>query len=423
MKVGIIGSGGREHALCYFIKKSDKVDKIYCFPGNAGTSKIAENIQIDLNNFEELKKIVVKKNIDYLIVGPEKPLVDGIVDFFEKYKIKTFGPSKIAAELEGSKIFTKKLCQKYNIPTADFGVFNNSAEAFKFIEGSNFPLVVKADGLAAGKGVYICENKDMAHQAILEVFGGKFGLAKEILIEEFLDGEEMSYFIISDGKTFKKFQTAQDHKRVFEGDKGKNTGGMGAYSPSKLINEELDRKIISKIIKPTLKGLRDLNTDFKGFLYAGLMIKNNEPYLIEYNVRMGDPECQTILPRLKNDIMEVLVSSVNGELENINLSWHKTKSLSIVLCSKGYPDKFKNEVEIKNLENLKLKDKDKEFIFHAGTKMIKDKTFSSGGRVLNFVKQSESYKKSREDIISLINNLKWENGFYRKDIGFKAIDK
>ena len=421
MKVGIIGSGGREHALCYFIKKSDKVDKIYCFPGNAGTSKIAENIHTDLNNFEELKNIIVEKKIDYLIVGPEKPLVDGIVDFFEKHKIKTFGPNKIAAELEGSKIFTKKLCQKYKIPTADFGVFNKSVDAFKFIESSNFPLVVKADGLAAGKGVYICEDKNMAHQAILEVFGGKFGLAKEILIEEFLDGEEMSYFIISDGKTYKKFQTAQDHKRVFEGDKGKNTGGMGAYSPSKLINEELDRKIISKIIEPTLKGLIDFKTNFKGFLYAGLMIKNNEPYLIEYNVRMGDPECQTILPRLKNDIMEVLEGSINGELENINLSWHESKSLSIVLCSKGYPDKFKNEIEIKNLDNLDLKDK--EFIFHAGTKMIKDKTFSNGGRVLNFVKQSESYKKSREDIISLINNLKWENGFYRKDIGFKAIDK
>ena len=421
MKVGIIGSGGREHALSYFIKKSNKVDKIYCFPGNAGTSKIAENIQIDLNNFEELKNIIIEKKIDYLIVGPEKPLVDGIVDFFENHKIKIFGPNKIAAELEGSKIFTKKLCQKYKIPTADFGVFNKSKDAFKFLESSSFPLVVKADGLAAGKGVYICENKNMAHQAITEVFGGKFGVAKEILIEEFLHGEEMSYFIISDGKTYKKFQTAQDHKRVFEGDKGKNTGGMGAYSPSNLINEELDKKIISKIIEPTLKGLKDLKTNYKGFLYAGLMIKNNEPYLIEYNVRMGDPECQTILPKLKNDIVEVLVSSINGELENINLSWYDSKSLSIVLCSKGYPDKFENEVEIKDLDNLNIKDE--EFVFHAGTKMVNGKTFSNGGRVLNFVKQSESYKKSREGIILLINNLKWENGFYRKDIGYKAIDK
>jgi len=421
MKVGIIGSGGREHALCYFIKRSNNVEKIYCFPGNAGTSKIAENIEIDPDNFEKLKDKIIEKKIDYLIVGPEKPLVDGIVDFFENHKIKIFGPSQIAAELEGSKIFTKKLCQKYNIPTADFGVFKKLEDAIKFIKNSNFPLVVKADGLAAGKGVYICENTKMAHHAVTEVFEGKFGLTKEILIEEFLDGEEMSYFIISDGKTYKRFQTAQDHKRVFEGDKGKNTGGMGAYSPSKLINEELDKKIISKIIEPTLRGLKDLNTSFKGFLYAGLMIKNNEPYLIEYNVRMGDPECQTILPKLKNDLMEVLISSINGKLENIDLSWHKSKSLCIVLCSKGYPDKFENEVEIKNLDNVDLRDK--EFIFHAGTKMINNKIFSNGGRVLNFVKQSESYKKSREDIISLINNLKWKNGFYRKDIGYKVIDK
>ncbi len=423
MKVGIIGSGGREHSLCYFIKKSKKVDKIYCFPGNAGTSKIAENIDVDLNNFEDLKNIVIEKKIDYLIVGPEKPLVDGIVDFFEKNKIKIFGPSKIAAELEGSKIFTKKLCQKYKIPTASFGVFNKSEDALKFVASSNFPLVVKADGLAAGKGVYICESEEMAHKAIIEIFEGKFGEAKEILIEEFLDGEEMSYFIISDGYSYKRFQTAQDHKRVFEGDKGKNTGGMGAYSPSKLINKELDKKIISKIIEPTLNGLKDLKTNYKGFLYAGLMIKNNEPYLIEYNVRMGDPECQTILPKLKNDIMEVLESSINGKLDAINLSWHETRSLCIVLCSKGYPDKFENEVEIKNLDNLEVKDKDKEFIFHAGTKKIKNKTFSNGGRVLNFVKQSESYKKSREDIILSINNLKWKNGFYRKDIGYKVIDK
>ena len=421
MKIAILGSGGREHALALQISKSKKLENLYCIPGNAGTGMIAKNIDLDIKDFELLKKFINDNKIDIIIIGPEEPLVNGIVDFLEKNKIKVFGPNKIASKLEGSKIFTKDICKKYNIPTASFGVFQNIEKSLEFLNQCKFPIVVKADGLAAGKGVYICEDKNMAHQAILEVFGGKFGLAKEILIEEFLDGEEMSYFIISDGKTYKKFQTAQDHKRVFEGDKGKNTGGMGAYSPSKLINEELDRKIISKIIEPTLKGLMDFKTNFKGFLYAGLMIKNNEPYLIEYNVRMGDPECQTILPRLKNDIMEVLESSINGKLENINLSWHESKSLSIVLCSKGYPDKFKNEIEIKNLDNLDLKDK--EFIFHAGTKMIKDKTFSNGGRVLNFVKQSESYKKSREDIISLINNLKWENGFYRKDIGFKAIDK
>ena len=229
--------------------------------------------------------------------------MNGIVDFFQKHNIKIFGPEKIASQLEGSKIFTKKLCEKYKIPTAKFGIFKNLEETNLFLKTNKFPLVVKADGLAAGKGVYICENIETAKNAIKEIFNGKFGIAKNILIEEFLSGEEMSYFIISDGKTFKKFQTAQDHKRVLEGDKGKNTGGMGAYSPSRLINSNLDKKIINKIIKPTLKGLKDMGTNFKGFLYAGLMIVNNEPYLIEYNVRMGDPECQTILPRLKTDIL------------------------------------------------------------------------------------------------------------------------
>ena len=422
MKVGIIGSGGREHALCHFIKKSKKVSKIYCFPGNAGTSRIAENIQIDLNDFDKLKNKIQEFEIDYLIIGPEKPLVDGLVDFLEKHKIKTFGPNKISARLEGSKIFTKKLCQKYQIPTANFGIFKKPQEAFTYLESSNYPIVIKADGLAAGKGVYICENNIKAKEAVAEIFNGKFGVAKEILIEEFLDGEEMSYFIISDGVTYKKFQTAQDHKRVLEGDKGKNTGGMGAYCPSKLINEELDQKILKKIIEPTLEGLRDLKTSFKGFLYAGLMIKNNEPYLIEYNVRMGDPECQTILPRLKNDLMEVIEAVIKCNLNKINLTWQDSKSLCIVLCSKGYPEKYENEVEIKNLKKLESKKNDEQYIFHAGTKIIDKKVVSNGGRVLNLVKQSKNFKKSRDDIIILLNELNWENGFFRKDIGHKVID-
>jgi phosphoribosylamine---glycine ligase len=423
MKVGIIGSGGREHALCHFIQKSIKVSKIYCFPGNAGTSEIAENIDINLQNLDEVKKKVIDNNIDYLIVGPERPLVEGIVDFLENHNIKTFGPNKIAAKLEGSKIFTKKLCEKYKIPTANFGIFNNSIDTLKFLEKKKFPIVIKADGLAAGKGVYICENFKTAKQGVNAIFDGKFGIAKEILVEEFLSGEEMSYFIISDGVNYKKFQTAQDHKRIFEGDKGPNTGGMGAYCPSNLINEELDKKIINKIIEPTLKGLKDMNTNFKGFLYAGLMIKDNEPFLIEYNVRMGDPECQTILPKLNNDLMDVIKACVDGELDSINLSWNNNQSLCVVLCSKGYPDKFKTNVEIKNLDKLKLEKNNNEFIFHAGTQSRNQKIYSNGGRVLNFVKLSENYKKSREDIVKLIKDLNWTNGFYRKDIGYKVIDK
>ena len=246
--------------------------------------------------------------------------------------------TKIASQLEGSKIFTKKLCENYKIPTAKFGIFRNSDEAVKFLKDSNFPLVVKADGLAAGKGVYICEDIKQSISAVEEIFNGKFGEAKEILIEEFLNGEEMSFFIISDGKNFKTFGTAQDHKRVYEGDKGKNTGGMGAYSPSRLETQALNKKIIDKIIKPTLNGLKNLNTNFVGFLYAGLMIIDNEPFLIEYNVRMGDPECQTILPKLKTDFLEIIEACVNERLDKINFEWKSEKSVCVVLCSKGYPD-------------------------------------------------------------------------------------
>ena len=420
MNVGIIGSGGREHALCISLKKSQKIKNIYCFPGNAGTSFVAKNIKVDLTNFEELKKLIQKLGIDIIVVGPEKPLVDGIVDFLENNKIKVFGPNKIASQLEGSKIFTKNLCKKYKIPTANFGVFNNIDESFSFLKKCKFPIVVKADGLASGKGVYICENLESSKDAVTEIFDGKFGKAHEILIEEFLEGEEMSFFIISDGISYKKFGTAQDHKRVLEGDKGKNTGGMGAYSPSRLENETLDKKILEKIIKPTLKGLKNLKTEFVGFLYAGLIIVKGEPFLIEYNVRMGDPECQTILPRLKTDFFDIIDATINKKLGSINLEWFEEKSICIVLCSKGYPDKFQNNVEIKKLE--KIKPKNNNYIFHAGTKLKNSKIYSNGGRVLNFVIKSKNLKQSRDELINSINDLNWENGYFRKDIGFKIFE-
>ena len=420
MNVLIIGSGGREHALCVSCKNSEKINNIFCMPGNAGTDLIAKNVLIDINNFVEVAKFVKENEIEIVIVGPEKPLVNGIVDYLEKKNIKTFGPNKLASQLEGSKIFTKKLCEKYNIPTAKFGIFKNLKDANQFIEKCNLPIVVKADGLASGKGVYICNEKDEAINAIQEIFNGKFGLAKEILVEEFLDGEEMSYFIISDGETYFPFGTAQDHKRVFEGDKGKNTGGMGAYSPSRLENKKLNIKIINKIINPTLKAMKDLNTNFKGFLYAGLMIVNNEPFLIEYNVRMGDPECQTILPKLKTDFLKLIKACVNKNLSSINLEWHNDKSLCVVLCSKGYPESYQDNIEIQNLENIKLNKN--EFIFHAGTKKERDKILSNGGRVLNFVIRSNSFKNNREKAINLINQINWRNGFFRRDIGYKVID-
>ncbi len=420
MNVGIIGSGGREHALCISLKKSKKIKNIYCFPGNAGTSFIAKNIEIDLTNFGEFKKLIHKLEIGIIIVGPEKPLVDGIVDFLEKNKIKVFGPNKAASKLEGSKIFTKNLCKKYKIPTANFGVFNNIKKSMSFLKKCKFPIVVKADGLASGKGVYICENLKNSKDAIKEIFDGKFGKAKKVLIEEFLEGEEMSFFIISDGISYKKFGSAQDHKRALEGDKGKNTGGMGAYSPSRLENKTLDKKILKKIIEPTLKALKDLKTEFVGFLYAGLMIVKGEPFLIEYNVRMGDPECQTILPRLKTDFLEIVDATINKRLGSIDLEWFVEKSICIVLCSKGYPEKFQNNVEIKKLEKIKLKNNN--YIFHAGTKIKNSRIYSNGGRVLNFVIKSKNLKQSRDDLINLINDLNWKNGYFRKDIGYKIFE-
>ena len=419
MKVGVIGSGGRENAICHSLKKSSKIDKIFCFPGNAGTASIAENIEFDLSDFENFKKFILNNQIDLIVVGPEQPLVDGIVDYLEKFNIKVFGPNKISSQLEGSKIFTKKLCEKFNIPTAKFGIFENKIEAKKFLQNSNFPIVIKADNLASGKGVYICNNFEESNIAIDEIFNGKFGKANNLLIEEFLEGEEMSYFIISDGKTIKNFGTAQDHKRVLEGDKGKNTGGMGAYSPSRLISDELEEKIINNIIKPTLKGLNEINTNFKGFLYAGLMIVNNEPYLIEYNVRMGDPECQIILPKLKTDLADILLACCEEKLDDINIQWLNKKSLCIVLCSKGYPDKFLKNIEIGNLSQIKITDTN--FLFHAGTVKKNNKVYAVGGRVLNFVSISDNFADSKKEIIDNIERLNWSGGFYRKDIGYKVI--
>ena len=420
MKVGIIGSGGREHSICLSLKKSNKVKKIYCFPGNAGTAGIAENVSLNLDNHENLKKFILEKKIHLVVIGPEKPLDEGLVDYLEKFKIKTFGPNKIASQLEGSKIFTKNLCKKYNIPTAKFGIFQNKQSAKKFLNNSNYPIVIKADNLASGKGVYICENEKDGQIAVDEIFNGKFGNAENILIEEFLKGEEMSFFTIHDGKVFKNFGTAQDHKRVLEGDKGKNTGGMGAYSPSRLINENLEKKIVEKIIKPTLLGLSELGSEYKGFLYTGLMIVKDEPYLIEYNVRMGDPECQTILPKLSSDIADIFIATCEGNLNKINIEWLNKKSMCVVLCSKGYPDKFKKNIEINNLNKIDLSDQD--FLFHAGTIIKNDKIFSSGGRVLNFVSLSNNFIDAKENIMKKINKLDWPGGFYRKDIGYKVIE-
>ena len=420
MKIVIIGSGGREHAICSSLKSSKKINKIFCLPGNAGTEEISENVNINLNDFEGIKNFILKNNINLVVVGPEQPLVAGLVDYLEKFKIKVFGPNKIASQLEGSKIFTKKLCEEYNIPTAKFGIFQNKEDAKEFLRKSNFPTVIKADNIAAGKGVYICNDEIESNIAVNEIFNGKFGDAKNLLIEEFLEGEEMSFFTIHDGQTFKVFETAQDHKRVLEGDKGKNTGGMGAYSPSRLINKELEEKIIKKIINPTMEGLLKKGSEYRGFLYTGLMIIENEPYLIEYNVRMGDPECQTILPRLKTDLIDLFLACSEKRLTDVDIQWTNKKSLCVVLCSNGYPETFKKNIEINNLNKIKTNLDD--HIFHAGTIQKNKKILAIGGRVLNFVSLSNDFNSAKKNIENNLKKLNWSGGFYRKDIGHRVIE-
>ena len=421
MNIALIGSGGREHALCQKIHESKLSKKIICIPGNAGTAKIAKNIDLDFLNFRRLLKIIKFNKIDLVIVGPEEPLVKGLVDFLTKHKIKVFGPNKYAAKLEGSKAFMKSICKKNKIPTAAFKICKNKKDVNNFIKNSNFPLVVKADGLAAGKGVTICKNKKQILSVSNEIFKGKFKSSKKLVLEEFLEGEEASYFLIVDKKSFKFFGSAQDHKRVGEKDVGPNTGGMGAYSPAPIINKNLEKKIIKKIVTPTLLALKKKKKPYTGFLYVGLMIKNNEPYLIEYNVRMGDPECQVIIPRLSTDLLKILNSASINKLNKINIEWKKLKCMTIVLCSKGYPGKYKKNKRIKNLDKLNYKKNS--FIFHAGTKLVDNELFSNGGRVLNVTSTGKVFKNIRKNILKIIRKINWKNGFFRKDIGWRVIQK
>ena len=421
MNIAIIGSGGREHALCDKIKESKLVDKIICFPGNAGTASIAINVEVDILNFKKILKLINFYKIDLVIVGPEEPLVKGIVDFLKKNKIKVFGPNKFASKLEGSKAFMKTICKKSKIPTAKFKICTSQNQVIKFLKNCNLPIVVKADGLASGKGVTICKTRDQIIKASREIFNGKFKSSKKVVLEEFLRGEEVSYFVLVDNNSFKFFGTAQDHKRVFEKDRGPNTGGMGAYSPAPIVTKKLEKKIISKIIKPTLKTFKNRKNPYQGFLYAGLMIKNDEPYLIEYNIRMGDPECQVILPRLKTDIVKIFANATENNLKDLKIKWKKQKSMTVVLCSKGYPGNYKKNLEIKNINKLKLTSSD--FIYHAGTKFINGQLKSIGGRVLNITSLGKNFLKIRKRIISNIKKLKWDSGFYRKDIGWRVINK
>tara|TARA_B100001248_G_scaffold44470_1_gene28341 strand:+ start:9077 stop:10342 length:1266 start_codon:yes stop_codon:yes gene_type:complete len=421
MNIGLIGSGGREHAICQKIYESKLSKKIFCFPGNAGTAQIGKNIPVDILDFKKILKYIKAYKIDLVIVGPEEPLVKGLADYLRKYKIKVFGPGRFASKLEGSKAFMKKLCKTNNIPTAQFKICTNKTHISKFLKKSKMPIVVKADGLAAGKGVAICKTKKQVFKISNEIFNGKFKSSKKIVLEEFLKGEEASYFIIVDKKNFKFFGTAQDHKKVGENDTGPNTGGMGAYSPAKIIDKTIERKIINKIIKPTLNALKKKKKYYSGFLYVGLMIKKEEPFLIEYNIRMGDPECQVILPRLKSDFLKIIVNAVNNNLNQSVINWKKEKSMTIVLCSKGYPGNYKKYRLIKNIQ--KLKKTKNQIIFHAGTKNLNGNIFSNGGRVLNFTNLGLNFSNIRDQIIKQIKILNWKDGFFRSDIGWRVIKK
>jgi len=418
MNIALIGSGGREHAICQKLHDSKLTNQIYCIPGNAGTATIASNLKIDFLNFRKLLITIKFYKIDLVIVGPELPLVQGIVNFLEKNKIKVFGPNQYASQLEGSKSFMKSLCKRNNIPTANFKICKNKKDVKKFLIKNNMPVVVKADGLAAGKGVMICNSEKEVEKISKKIFLGKFKSSKKLVLEQFLEGEEASYFLIVDKKSFSFIGSAQDHKRVGENDTGPNTGGMGAYSPAPIINKKLERKIINKIVKPTLNALKRKKNPYTGFLYVGLMIKDNEPYLIEYNVRMGDPECQVILPRLKTDLVKILNAAIKNKLNKIKIMWSNDKCMTTVLCAKGYPDKYDSN-KIINLKKIKLNRKS--FIFHAGTKFVNNSLVSTGGRVLNVVVLGSRFLEIRNQIYKIMKKINWRYGFFRHDIGWRVI--
>lgn len=420
MNILLIGGGGREHSIAEALSKSSKINELHCIPGNAGIEKIASCHNYDISNQKEILNFCENNNIDIVFIGPEIPLVEGLADYLNRNSFFTFGPNQKAAKLEGSKSFTKDICKKYNIPTATYETFSNAKDALVYIDNHSIPLVIKVDGLAAGKGVIIAETRDHAINSVNEIFSGKFGNAgDEIVIEEFLDGEEASYFIISDGESFIPLTSAQDHKRIGDGDIGLNTGGMGAYSPAPIMNKELEEKTINKIIKPTIKAMNDYGSPYIGILYAGLMIKDNEPKLIEYNVRFGDPECQVIIPRLENDLVDLLINVKEKSLDNYTLQWKENFAITIVLAAKGYPESYEIGDEIKGLDIIDSID-DVE-IFHAGTKNKDNKIITSGGRVLNINGYGKNLVDAKEKAYSLVKKINWSGCYYRKDIGWRAL--
>lgn len=422
MNILIIGSGGREHSLSWKIAQSPMLDQIYVAPGNGGMGDIATCVNLNAENHDEIIAFCREKNIAFVIIGPEAPLVDGLSDRLIQENIKTFGPSAAAATLEGSKGFTKDLCTKYNIPTAAYGRFNKAAPAKKFVDESSIPIVIKADGLAAGKGVIIAETSEEAHEAIDDILGGQFGDAgAELVIEEFLEGEEASFFVLTDGENILPFGTAQDHKRVGEGDVGPNTGGMGAYSPAPIMDTHMIQRTISEIIMPTVKGMAAEGRPFKGVLFAGLMITKKGPELIEYNVRFGDPECQTLMMRLETDVVPALMACADGNVNQIDVQWSEMTALNVVMAANGYPGSYEKNTVIKNLEDAGSADN--VMIFHAGTKKIDDQILATGGRVLNITALSPTVSSAKKDAYAAVDKINWVDGFCRRDIGWRAVSR
>jgi len=417
VNVLVIGSGGREHAIGWKLSKNDSVGKVFHAPGNGGT---LNNVQIPMDDLDELAKFA-SKNDCFTIVGPEAPLAMGIVDFFNEKGLKIFGPTKKAAQLESSKIWAKQFLKRNNIPTATFEVFDDAVKAKEYVNHIEYNVVIKADGLASGKGVIVCDSKDEAEKSIdMMLVDKKFGDAgNNIIIEERIDGIEASYIALSDGKIAIPMATSQDHKRVFDDDKGPNTGGMGAYSPTPIIDKDLSQKIQEKIIDKTISSLRNEGIIFKGFLYAGIMLKNGEPYVLEYNVRMGDPECQPILMRMDSDLFEYLVGSVDGALEKMPpISWKNKSAVCVVLASNGYPESYTKGNEIFGLG----KAFDDAYIFHAGTKERDKKIITNGGRVLGVTALGDTLESAIKYAYNITEKISWENKYLRSDIGKKGLD-
>jgi phosphoribosylamine--glycine ligase len=423
MNILLIGSGGREHALAFKIAQSPLLKKLYIAPGNGGMGDLGELIDLDVSHHEGVAIFCRTFAIDLVVIGPEAPLVEGLADHLRAHAIAVFGPSQKAAQLEGSKAFTKALCDRASIPTARYACFDTLAEAREYLHTHGVPIVIKADGLAAGKGVTVCPDLAMAEAALADIFDGKFGSAgSQVVMEEMMEGEEVSFFALCDGETVIPFGSAQDHKRAFEGDKGPNTGGMGAYSPAPVMDEAMEKKVMDTIILPTVNTLKQEGIPFQGVLYAGLMMTAEGPKLVEYNVRFGDPECQVLMLRLKSDLLPILEACATGTLDKVACEWHLSKAMTVVLASKGYPGSYTKHLPLPDLRPWVHTHNDLT-VFHAGTTWHEGQLVTSGGRVLNVCATADSFARAKTMINEGLSRLDWKGLFYRKDIGFRVIDQ